>query len=155
MTEATLYPGVGLVEGTNVSVGRGTDTPFELLGAPWINGRELAQYLNARQIAGVRFVPITFTPSSSNYSGQGCHGVNIVLTVREFLDSPELGIELAAALLRLYPQQFHIEKMLEILASQSVYDALARGEDPRRIALDWQDDIAKFQKTRERYLIYK
>jgi uncharacterized protein YbbC (DUF1343 family)/CubicO group peptidase (beta-lactamase class C family) len=155
LTEATLYPGVGLVEGTNVSVGRGTDTPFELLGAPWINGRELAQYLNARQIAGVRFVPITFTPSSSNYSGQGCHGVNIVLTVREFLDSPELGIELAAALLRLYPQQFHIEKMLEILASQSVYDALARGEDPRRIALDWQDDIAKFQKTRERYLIYK
>src|SRR5207248_9962064 len=75
LIEATLYPGVGLVEGTNVSVGRGTHTPFEVLGAPWINGRELAEYLNARQISGVRFVPLTFTPSSSTYADQLCHGV--------------------------------------------------------------------------------
>jgi uncharacterized protein YbbC (DUF1343 family) len=151
----TLYPGVALVEGTNVSVGRGTDAPFELLGAPWINGRELAQYLNARQIAGVRFVSVSFMPSSSNFAGQACHGVNLVLTGREFVDSPELGIELASALAKLYPQQFHIEKMMDILASQSVYDALVRGEDPRRIALDWNDDLLKFQRVRERYLIYK
>jgi uncharacterized protein YbbC (DUF1343 family)/CubicO group peptidase (beta-lactamase class C family) len=155
LIEATLYPGVGLVEGTNVSVGRGTDTPFELLGAPWINSRELAQYLNARQISGVRFVPVTFTPSSSNYVGQVCRGVNIVLTAREFLDGPELGMELASALLSLYPQQYHLEKILEILASQSVYNALSRGEDPRRIALDWQDDLHRFEQIRERYLIYK
>jgi uncharacterized protein YbbC (DUF1343 family)/CubicO group peptidase (beta-lactamase class C family) len=155
LTEATLYPGVGLVEGTNVSVGRGTDTPFELLGAPWMNAAELAGYLNARQIPGVRFVPVSFTPSSSNYSGQLCHGVNLVLTGREFLDAPELGIELASALVKLYPQQYHMEKMIEILASKSVNDALARGEDPHRIALDWQDDLTKFLKLRERYLIYK
>lgn len=155
LTEASMYPGVGLVEGTNISVGRGTDTPFELLGAPWINARELAAYMNARQIPGVRFVPITFTPTSSNYSGQACHGVNIVLTDREFLDAPELGIELAAALLKLYPQQYHIEKILDILASKAVYDELLRGEDPHRIDLDWQDDLQKFEKTRERYLIYK
>lgn len=155
LTEATLYPGVGLVEGTNVSVGRGTDTPFELLGAPWINARELAAYLNARQIPGVRFVPITFTPDSSNYSGQACHGVNLVLTEREFLDAPELGMELASALLKLYPEQYHIEKIMEILASKAVYDALVRGEDPHRIDLDWQDELLKFQQIRDRYLIYK
>jgi len=155
LTEAILYPGVGLVEGTNVSVGRGTDTPFELLGAPWINARELAAYLNARQIPGLRFVPITFTPTSSNYSGQPCHGVNLVLTEREFLDAPELGVELASALLKLYPEQFHIEKIMEILANKAVYDALVRGEDPHRIDLDWQDELLKFQQSRERYLIYK
>jgi len=155
LTEATLYPGVALVEGTNVSVGRGTDTPFELIGAPWINGRELAQYLNARQISGARFVPVTFTPSSNNYAGQLCRGVNIILTDRDFLDAPELGIELASALHNLYPQQWQMEKMMEILANQAVYDSLARGEDPRRIALDWEYDLAKFEKIRERYLIYR
>src|SRR6185437_2444450 len=114
LTEATLYPGVGLVEGTNVSVGRGTDTPFELLGAPWIKGRELAQYLNARNISGVRFVPITFTPSTSNYSGQRCEGVNIFVVERNALDSGELGVELASALHKLYAEQYHVEKILDI-----------------------------------------
>jgi uncharacterized protein YbbC (DUF1343 family)/CubicO group peptidase (beta-lactamase class C family) len=155
LTEAALYPGVGLVEGTNISVGRGTDTPFEVLGAPWINAHELGAYLNAREIPGVRFVPITFTPTSSNYSGQPCHGVNIVLTGREFLDAPELGMELAAALLKLYPGQYHIEKIQDILASKAVYDELVRGEDPHRMDLDWQNDLLNFEKVRERYLIYK
>jgi uncharacterized protein YbbC (DUF1343 family)/CubicO group peptidase (beta-lactamase class C family) len=155
LTEAALYPGVALVEGTNVSVGRGTDTPFEVLGAPWINARELAQYLNARQIPGVRFVPISFTTTASNFAGQLCRGVNLIVTDREVLDSPELGIELASALAKLYPQQFHMEKMLDILANQNVYDELARGIDPHRIALAWQDDLVKFQQIREKYLIYK
>jgi uncharacterized protein YbbC (DUF1343 family)/CubicO group peptidase (beta-lactamase class C family) len=155
LTEATLYPGVALVEGTNVSVGRGTDTPFEVLGAPWINERELSSYLNARQIPGVRFVPVTFTPTSSNYSGQACHGVSIFVTAREFLDSPQMGLELAAALHTLYPEQFHMEKMGEIVANEAVMNSLVHGEDPRRIALDWQDGLQKFQQARERYLIYK
>jgi uncharacterized protein YbbC (DUF1343 family)/CubicO group peptidase (beta-lactamase class C family) len=154
LTAATLYPGVALVEGTNLSVGRGTDTPFEVLGAPWINGRELAQYLNARQIPGVRFVAIEFTPSSSNFAGQICRGVNLVLADRDLLDGPELGIELASALLKLYPQQFHAEKMMDILANQAVYDAIAKSEDPHRIALDWQDDLVKFQQLRQKYLLY-
>jgi uncharacterized protein YbbC (DUF1343 family)/CubicO group peptidase (beta-lactamase class C family) len=155
LTEATLYPGVALVEGTNVSVGRGTDTPFELLGAPWVNGRELAQFLNARQIPGIRFVPVRFTPASSNYAGQVCQGVSLVLSGREFLDSPELGIELAAALAKLYPEQFHMEKMIDILANGRVYDALEHGEDPHRIALDWQEDLKAFGQIRDRYLLYK
>jgi uncharacterized protein YbbC (DUF1343 family)/CubicO group peptidase (beta-lactamase class C family) len=155
VTEAALYPGVGLVEGTNVSVGRGTDTPFELLGAPWIKGRELAQYLNARDIAGVRFVPTSFTPSASNYSGQKCEGVNLVLLDRNALDAPELGLELAAALHKLYPQQWRLEKMMDILVSRAVFDAIAQGQDPRRIAQDWQEKLQEFIKIREKYIIYK
>jgi len=155
VTEAALYPGVALIEGTNVSVGRGTDTPFELVGAPWIKSRELATYLNKRGIAGVRFVPVTFTPASSNYSGQMCQGVNIVITDRNGLDAPELGIELAAALKKLYSADFKMEKMQGLLVNQSAYEALAAGQDPRRIAQDWMEGLEKFGKIREKYLIYK
>ena len=154
VTEAGLYPGVGLIEGTNVSVGRGTDTPFELLGAPWMKGRELASYLNARGIAGVRFVPVTFTPTASNYAGQKCEGVNLVLTERNALDGPELGIELAAALRKLYPADFKLERMTELLVNQAAYDGLVAGKDPRRIAQDWQEELEKFELVRKKYLIY-
>jgi len=155
LNQATLYPGVGLVEGTNVSVGRGTDTPFELLGAPWIEGRQLAAYLNARNISGVRFVAADFTPSDYIYKGQKCGGVNLVLIERNAFDAPELGIELASALHKLYPDQFHIEKMSDILVSQSVYEAIEKGLDPRRIADDWRDSLEKFLEVRKKYLIYK
>jgi len=155
LTEATLYPGVALVEGTNVSVGRGTDTPFELLGAPWINAGELAQYLNAREISGVRFVPVSFTPSASAYAGQKCQGVNILLVDRNAFDAPELGIELASALHKLYAEQFHLERMIELLLNQSVFDSIVKGEDPRRIAEEWRDGLEKFQQLRQKYLIYK
>lgn len=155
VTEAALYPGVALIEGTNVSVGRGTDTPFELVGAPWIKSKEFAAYLNGRGMAGVRFVPTSFTPNSSVYSGQECQGVNIVVTDRNGIAGPELGIELAAALRKLYAADFKIEKMMQLLANQSVYDALVAGEDPRRIAQDWQAGVEKFEKVRQNYLIYK
>lgn len=155
ITQATLYPGVGLIEGTNVSVGRGTDAPFEVLGAPWIKSRELADYLNRRNIAGVRFVPANFTPRASKYENVACGGVNIVLTDRSTLDSPELGMELAAALLRLYPADFKIDRMIEILANRAAFDALVAGEDPRRIADDWRDELQDFEKVRAKYLIYK
>ena len=155
LTEATLYPGVGLVEGTNVSVGRGTDTPFELLGAPWIKGKELAQYLNARGISGVRFVPVIFTPSASNYPGLKCEGVNIFVVERNALDTGELGIELASALHKLYPEQYHMDRMIELLGNQAVYDAIASGQDPRRIADDWREPLEKFLQVRQKYLIYK
>ncbi len=152
---ASLYPGVALIEGTNVSVGRGTDTPFELVGAPWMKSRELATYLNARGIAGVRFVPVTFTPTASNYSGQECQGVNIVVTDRNGFDAPELGIELAAALHKLYPADFKMERMQGLLVNQSAFDALMAGQDPRRIQQDWMEELEKFGKVREKYLIYK
>ncbi len=155
VTEAALYPGVGLIEGTNISVGRGTDTPFEVVGAPWIKSRELAAYLNGRGIGGVRFVPVTFTPTSSVYSSQVCQGVNIILTDRNGFDAPELGIELAAALHKLYESNFQIDKMQGLLLSQTAYDALVSGQDPRRIAQDWMEGLETFGKIREKYLIYK
>ena len=155
LTEATLYPGVGTVEFTNVSVGRGTETPFELLGAPWIRGHEFAQYLNARNISGVRFVPTSFTPTAYPYSGQRCEGVNIVVVERNAIDAGELGIELASALHKLYPQAYHMERLIELLPTQAVYDAVAQGQDPRRIAQDWQESLEKFQAMRLKYLIYK
>jgi uncharacterized protein YbbC (DUF1343 family) len=155
VTEAALYPGVALIEGTNISVGRGTDTPFEMVGAPWVKSREFAAYLNARGIGGVRFVPVMFTPTSAVYSGQACQGVNIVVTDRNGFDAPELGIELAAALQKLYPADYKIGRMQELLVNQSVYDGLMAGEDPRRIAQDWMEGLEKFEKIREKYLIYK
>jgi len=154
LTEAALYPGVALIEGTNVSVGRGTDAPFELVGAPWIKSRELAAYLNARGIAGVRFVPVTFSPTASIYAGQKCEGLNLILTDRNALDAPELGVELATALRKHYPTDYKIERMMELLANQAAYDGLASGEDPRRIAQDWQEELEKFEHLRKKYLIY-
>jgi len=154
VTEAALYPGVALIEGANVSVGRGTDTPFEVVGAPWVKSKELASYLNARGIPGVRFVPVTFTPTASAYSGQACQGVSMVLTDRNGFDAPELGIELAAALHKLYGVDFKIERMAALLANQGVYDALVAGQDPRRIAADWQESVNEFMGVRKKYLIY-
>jgi uncharacterized protein YbbC (DUF1343 family)/CubicO group peptidase (beta-lactamase class C family) len=154
VTEATLYPGVALIEGTNVSVGRGSDSPFELVGAPWIKSRELSAYLNGRGIAGVRFVPVSFTPSGSMYEGKICEGVNIILTERNALDAPELGIELAAALKKLYRADFKMERMAELLVNQSVYEGLVEGRDPRRIAQDWQEGLENFETMRKKYLIY-
>ena len=155
LTEATLYPGVAMIEGTNVSVGRGTDTPFEVLGAPWIKGRELAAYLNGRDIQSVRFVPIIFTPSASNYAGERCEGVNLIVLDRNTLESPELGIELASALHKLYPNDFKLERMSDLLVNQAVLDAIGAGEDPRRIAEDWRERLEEFVRLREKYLLYK
>ncbi len=155
LNEATLYPGVALIEGTNVSVGRGTDTPFEVVGAPWIKSRELAAYLNGRSIQSVRFVPIVFTPSSSNFAGERCEGVNLTVLDRNTLDSPELGMELASALHKLYPNDFKLEKMADLLVNQTVLAAIETGEDPRRIAEDWQERLQEFVRLREKYLLYK
>jgi uncharacterized protein YbbC (DUF1343 family)/CubicO group peptidase (beta-lactamase class C family) len=155
LIEAILYPGVELVKTTNVSVGRGTDTPFELVGAPWIKARELAQHLNARQISGVRFVPVTFTPSSGPYSSEVCEGVNLVLVERNAFDAPELGIELASVLYKLYPGQFHLEKMIDLLANQATFDAVMNGVDPRTIAGSWREPLQRFEQIRQKYLMYK
>jgi uncharacterized protein YbbC (DUF1343 family)/CubicO group peptidase (beta-lactamase class C family) len=155
LNEATLYPGVGMIEGTNVSVGRGTDTPFEVVGAPWMKSRELAAYMNGRGIQSVRFVPIIFTPSASNFAGERCEGVNLFVLDRNTLDSPELGIELASALHKLYPNDFKLERMADLLVNQAVFDAINAGEDPRRIAEDWQVRLAEFVRLREKYLLYK
>ncbi|MGB7555362.1 MAG: exo-beta-N-acetylmuramidase NamZ domain-containing protein, partial [Candidatus Korobacteraceae bacterium] len=154
LNQATLYPGVALIEQTNVSVGRGTDTPFEVVGAPWVSAKRLAAYLNNREIAGVRFVPIMFTPTSGPYVHQECEGVRIVVINREVLDAPELGIELASALHNAAPTGFDISHMKPLLVNQAAFIGLQAGQDPRRIADDWRDGIEQFMQVRKRYLIY-
>jgi len=157
LTEAELYPGIGMIETTNISVGRGTDTPFEIVGAPWINQSgsiALARFLNARDISGVRFIPITFTPASSIYANQLCGGVNIELTDRNSLDAPELGAEIASALQHLYPDQYKIAGLDTLMVNKASLEALASGEDPRRVAEEWQDEIEKFEAIRTKYLLY-
>jgi uncharacterized protein YbbC (DUF1343 family)/CubicO group peptidase (beta-lactamase class C family) len=154
LTEAVLYPGIGMIEQTNLSVGRGTDTPFELVGAPWIEPLMLARYLNSRDISGVRFIPTRFTPASSIYANQVCSGVNLIVTNRELLDGPELGIEIASALRRLYPHNYRMTGLDALMVSKNSFDAITAGQDPRRIAEAWQDAIGGFQTIRSRYLIY-
>ena len=124
LNEATLYTGIGMIEGTNISVGRGTDTPFEIVGAPWIDALQLASYLNEREIDGVRFVPVSFTPDSSIYANQRCGGVNIVVTARDSLDAPELGLEIAAALKQLFPEEFRIQRLDGLMRNKASLGAL-------------------------------
>jgi len=154
MNEAALYTGLGVIEGTNISVGRGTDTPFEWLGAPWIKARELADYLNSRQIEGVRFVPVSFTPTSSRYANQLCNGVSLVLLNRYTLDGPEMGIEIAAALHKLYPSDYQLDRLPDLLANKATFEAITRGDDPRYIAQQWRSDLEAFTELRQKYLIY-
>ena len=111
--------------------------------------------MNARLIPGVRFVPVTFTPVSGPYQKQLCKGVNIIVTDRTVLDAPEMGIELAVALRKLYPEQWKVELTLKLLANREVYDAVVHGDDPRAIAQSWQEDLEKFKESRQKYLLYK
>ena len=155
LTEATLYPGLGMIEGANVSVGRGTATPFEVVGAPWIDARKLAAYLDGRRLQGVRFVPEDFTPASSHFSGELCHGVRIDLVDRDALDSPELGVELASALFKLFPGDFKLDSTLALVGSRAVVEGIRRGRDPRRLAYEWeQNQLQAFRQLRARSLIY-
>ena len=155
LEEATLYPALGLVESTNISVGRGTDTPFEVFGAPWIEARALAQFLNHRFLPGLRFFPVDFTPQKPYpYAGELCHGVRVLLTDRNVLDAPELGLEIASALHRLYPEKFQLEKMKTNLANQSILDDLAAGHDPQRIAESWLPALDAFEQERQKVLLY-
>lgn len=154
LTEETLYPGVCLLEGAKVSVGRGTDTPFEIVGAPWIDGKALGVYLNAKKIQGVRFLPMDFKPASGIFSGEVCHGVQIVLIDRQALEPTEMGVELLAALWRLSPQNFQLDGALRLVGSRKVLESIRYGQSPSRIWYDWQEEVEKFKKLRAKYLLY-
>ena len=154
LTEATLYPGVCLLETTNVSVGRGTNTPFELVGAPWLDGQKLASYLNARQIAGVRFVPVRFTPSAAVYKDQECGGVNIVVTDRTRLQPVALGIELATALRELYPSDWKVDGFVKLLANSDAFQRLKRGDSADSIIRSWSNSLEQFRSARASVLLY-
>lgn len=154
LTQAIFYPGVALAEASNVSVGRGTESPFELIGAPWIRSEALASYLQARQVPGVEFESAVFTPDSSRYKGQPCHGVHLVLKDRDSLDAVRLGIEILCALQRLQPGEFEIDKALHLVGSRAALQAIKEGQDPIAIAVSWQPQLDEFRRMRARYLLY-
>jgi uncharacterized protein YbbC (DUF1343 family) len=145
---------VAMVEGANVSVGRGTGTPFELLGAPWIKAKELAKYMNNRNIQGIRFMPMDFTPNSGRFEQTLCHGMQVVLVDRQALDSPALGVEIASALYNLYPKDFQLDKTLPLMGTDELLQAIRDGRDRDSIVLNWQGPLEQFRKLRSQYLLY-
>jgi len=154
LTEALLYPGIGLLETTNISVGRGTDTPFEVIGAPWIDGQKLAEALNRAGLAGVRFVPVKFTPKSSKFEGEECGGVNIVITDRGSFRSVSTGIAIAYQLNKNYSGAWKVDDYIRLLANRAALAAVKEGKTPSEIAATWQGGLAEFARTRQMYLLY-
>ena len=154
LTEATLYPGVGLLETTNVSVGRGTNTPFELVGAPWIKGQDLAAYLNRRNLAGVRFVPLRFTPNASVFKDESCSGINIIVTDRAKFRPVRTGLEIALALRRLYPNDWKVDSYLRLLVNADTLEQVKRGVPAEDIERSWNKSLEEFQRARSRVLLY-
>ncbi len=155
LTQATLYPGVGLLETTNLSVGRGTDSPFEIIGAPWIDARRLALYLNQRNLPGVRFIPIQFTPRSSVFRDQKCNGVRIIITNRNLFRPVRLGIEIAIALRKLFPSDWNLENYNRLLANKEVFRKVVSSQSPEEIEKAWQKNLSDFKQVRALYLLYK
>lgn len=155
---AVLYPGVGMVEQTNISVGRGTETPFEVIGAPWIKGSELEGFLEGRRIPGMLFEKAKFAVAEDGnrypFHGQTIEGVRLTCTDRTILNSPELGVELLTALRHLYPTQFQVAKAKTLVANAATMEELERGNDPRRIADGWRPGLEAFRARRARYLLY-
>ncbi|CAN5888476.1 hypothetical protein BH23PLA1_BH23PLA1_04710 [soil metagenome] len=154
LTQALLYPGVGLLEATNLATGRGTDTPFERVGAPWIEPRAFAAALNEQRIPGLRFLPIHFTPTERQYTGEQCGGVFIMIIDREALDPIALGLGLASTLRELYPDAWKPDGLKRFLANNDAYQALIEGNPPEAIRDGWAEGLESFRQRRTRYLLY-
>ena len=148
------YVGTCLFEALNVSEGRGTDTPFEVIGAPWLDGQKLAKYLNERNLAGVRFVPVKFKPAASVFKDENLGGVNIVITERKSFKPVRTGIEIAAALRRLYPNEWQIDRYLRLLVSTETLGKLKNAEAPEEIEKSWQKSLEEFKARRAKFLLY-
>lgn len=152
--QATLYTAVGLLESTNLSVGRGTDTPFEVFGAPWINANRLTQTLQKRKLPGLKITPAHFTPTNDHYRGKRCHGLRVELTDRNRLRTVATGLEMARAVFRLYPRHFQLEKLVGMTGSEAVVKAIRRGDSVARILENEQEALGSFLQMRQKYLLY-
>ncbi|MFN0165002.1 MAG: exo-beta-N-acetylmuramidase NamZ domain-containing protein [Bryobacteraceae bacterium] len=156
LSAATLYPGIAMLEASrNYSVGRGTDTPFEIVGAEFIHGRMLARYLNQRMIPGIRVYPTRFKPATSVLAGKMIEGVRFIVTDRAALNSAQLGIELAAALIRLYPGKIDFKANLKLIGNRELVELLQAGEDPRSIQQKLEEPLREFLAVRDKYLLYR
>ncbi len=154
LNQAALYPGIGAIEYANISVGRGTDQPFEQIGAPWIDGPALAAALNARALPGVRVYPVQFTPTSSVHAGQACQGVFFVVTNRDALQPVRLGLEVAAALWALHGDRFDPKNTARLVGSAAVLARAKAGEEPAAIAASWAGGEAAWRRLRAKHLLY-
>lgn len=154
LTQATLYPGVGVLETTNISVGRGTDTPFEWIGAPWIDARQLAAELTGYGLPGVIFVPVEFTPTSSKYEGELCHGVNIAIIDRAQFEPLHVGFALAVALRKLHPDQWQTKSLNRLLGNKQVEQAILDGKTLSEVVELSQTGLRDFAKRRKPFLLY-
>jgi uncharacterized protein YbbC (DUF1343 family) len=155
LIQATLYPGIGAIEGTNISVGRGTDTPFEQIGAPWIDGVQLADALNARGLPGIRFYPVRFTPASSKHANTECGGVFMVVTDRAALRPVRLGVEIASALHKLYGAAYQLESAERLFGSKDNLARIRAGDDPAAVSSAWGVGESRWRLLRNRYLLYR
>jgi len=154
MVAASLYPGIGAIEASNLSVGRGTDSPFEQLGAPWIDGPRLATELNRRNLPGVRFYPITFTPASSRYANELCRGVFIIVTDRDRMRPVRVGLEVASALYGLFPGPFEVDKVGRLFGGDTVR-RIRGSEDPGTASVAWARAESQWRLLRAKYLRYR
>jgi uncharacterized protein YbbC (DUF1343 family)/CubicO group peptidase (beta-lactamase class C family) len=155
LTEAVIYPGVGLLEATNLATGRGTDTPFERVGAPWIDPQPFAAALAAAGVPGTRFVPIHFTPAQRQFAGARCGGVHIIVTDWSRFDPLRLGIAMAVQLHALYPSEWKPEGLLRLLADRATYQDILAGKSVDAIMARWVSELEEFRAVRERYLLYR
>lgn len=155
LTQAFLYPGIGLLETTNVSVGRGTDTPFEILGAPWLDGRKLAAALNAQNIPGTSFVPLQFTPTSSKFAKNECGGINIIITNRDRFEPLRTGLAIATTLRKIYPNDWETKGYLRLLGNDKVQQALTDGKSTEEILEIAREGVNDFERRRLKYLLYE
>jgi len=153
VTEAGLYPGIGILEFA-LSVGRGTETPFEVLGAPYIDGAALARELMAMSLPGIRFEATTFTPSTSNFAKQQCGGVRMTITDRRALRPVATGVAVALVLHRLYPNDFALDKLAPLLRDPATLEAIRAGKPLAEIVSMWREDEAAFALRRAKYLLY-
>ncbi len=151
---ALLYPGVGLLEASNLSVGRGTESPFEIIGADWLDGEKLAHALNARMIPGLRFAALRFTPTASVFAGQPCEGVRITLTDRAHFTPTFAGIAIAETLHKLYPNVWQAQKVDNLLIHAASVRALLGGATAEEIAALWSPDVARFRERCRPFLLY-
>jgi len=153
LTQAILYPGIGLLESA-LSVGRGTDTPFEVIGAPYVDDVKLAEALNGAGLPGVRFVPIQFTPTYSVHKGKLCKGAYIMLTDRDRCNVVDAGLLIAETMYRLYPKDFDPDKMRHLLLHPPTLEAVKADKPLKEIRALWQKDLDEFMQRRAKYLIY-